>query len=335
MAVMNRHVRLILSVAAVLATGLPAVTRAQDAEELTWYAVEVIVFERSSDSGRDAELWPSDPGLPDIAGAVELSLEGLSTQAPGAQAQSPPATPGEAPTASATPVDASMPRAFQLLPASQFRLTDTWRRLDKSGAYRPLLHIAWIQPGYTAENARPVHVRNDNAALGAVTSMPGTDPGALPALNGGSSALTLSAPIRVARDRSKAAIDGTFKVHRARYLHVEADLLYHRPLPADANVNDAGSPALPDSPDTALIEQLLAEGDATPRLFRLSESRRMRSRELHYLDHPLFGALVEIWPVELPEPTPVPEAVPAAQDEAKPAEPSPLAPAPGAGASGG
>ncbi len=27
----------------------------------------------------------------------------------------------------------------------------------------------------------------------------------------------------------------------------------------------------------------------------------MRSRELHYLDHPLFGMLVEIVPLELPE----------------------------------
>lgn len=332
---MNRHVRLILSAAALLAAGSPAVARAQDAEELTWYAVEVIIFERSSDIGRDAELWPAEPGLPDIAGAVELSLEGLSPQAPGAQAQSPPAPPGEAPEAGAMAVDASMPRAFQLLPASQFRLTDAWRRLDRSGAYRPLLHVAWIQPGYTAENARLVHVRNDNAGLGAVTSMSGTDAGPLPALNGGGGALTLSAPIRVARDRSKAAIDGTLKVHRARYLHVEADLLYYRPLPADADVNGAGTPGLPDSPDTALIEQLLAEGDATPRLFRLSESRRMRSRELHYLDHPLFGALVEIWPVELPEPAPVPEAAPAAQDDTKPAEPSPPAPAPGASASGG
>jgi len=40
----------------------------------------------------------------------------------------------------------------------------------------------------------------------------------------------------------------------------------------------------------------------------------MRSRELHYLDHPLFGMLVEAWPLELPDsPEPAPEA--ALQDE--------------------
>jgi len=38
------------------------------------------------------------------------------------------------------------------------------------------------------------------------------------------------------------------------------------------------------------------------RTVTLQEHRRMRSRELHYLDHPLFGVLVLITPYELPEP---------------------------------
>ena len=90
---------------------------------------------------------------------------------------------------------------------------------------------------------------------------------------------------------------------------------------------------------TALIEQLLAEADATPRLFRLTESRRMRSRELHYLDHPLFGALVEAWPLELPAAA-APAAAPApgetkTVEPAVGAEPAPLPPAPSGGGSGG
>lgn len=64
-----------------------------------------------------------------------------------------------------------------------------------------------------------------------------------------------------------ALLDGTLRVYLARYLHVEVDLLYHR------------------------------SGVETP--IRLRTSRRMRSGELHYLDHPLLGVLVLVTPVEL------------------------------------
>ena len=163
---------------------------------------------------------------------------------------------------------------------------------------------------------------------------------------------TLSSRIRVARDRSQPALDGTVKVHRARYLHVQLDLLYYRPVdgPVDGPVTgdpiaptaaDGGAtPApLPDSSDTALIEQLMAEADTTPRLFRLRESRRMRSRELHYLDHPLFGALVEAWPMELPAAaapaTDTSETEIKTNESGAGNEPVPLLPAPSGGGSGG
>ena len=133
-------------------------------------------------------------------------------------------------------------------------------------------------------------------------------------------------------------------MHRARYLHVKADLLYYRPLDSDASApvppaSDADTAPVLNSPDTALIEQLLAEEDAAPRLFRLTESRRMRSRELHTIDHPLFGVLVEAWPVELPE-APPPAASRAEEadvttDESAVGQPASLPPAPTQGGSGG
>ena len=203
--------------------------------------------------------------------------------------------------------------------------------MQKSSAYRPLLHLGWIQPGFPAEEARLVHVRNDNAGLGAVTiDAEPVDEGAVAGTSPNDyrtgDAPTLSPRIDMARDPSRVALDGTVRVHRARYLHVQADLLYYRPgddgtgarLPAGDD--PAGLPP-PDSPDTAYIEQLLAEEDAVPRLFRLTESRRMRSRELHYLDHPLFGVLVEAWPVELPELPPEPELTPLEDDTAEPTPP--------------
>lgn len=350
---MGRRLRFLLGVIAALAAALPIASAAE--EEMTWYAIEIIVFERASEIGRNAEAWPSEPGLPSLADAIELSREGLTPEE--LTGDAPSEAPTEvtvetdvvpiAPTPPIPPIPSTpMPRAFQLVPEEEYRLTDAWERLNKSSAYRPLLHIGWIQPGYPSEEARLVHVRNSNATLGTVDSSveegvaegvtEGVEEGveksvdedaATPSFgNEEGFAPTLSPRITFARDPSKVALDGTLRVHRARYLHVEADLLYYRPLDGDTSVAPASGDApdaapMLDSPDTALIEHLLAEDDVAPRLFRLTESRRMRSRELHYLDHPLFGMLVEVWPVELPE-MPAEAVLPVEGDAPQPAAPA-------------
>ncbi len=278
---MGQRMRFLVTLVAAIAVVLPAASGAQNRDEMTWYTVEVIVFERASEIGRNAEFWPVEPTRPDLADAVELSVKGLALEELAAKS----------PTG-AKSVLTPVPRAFQLLPPKEHRLTGAWNRLTKSRAYRPLLHVAWIQPGFSSEEARLVHLRNKNAARGA---------------------------INVARDPSKAVLDGTLRVHRARYLHVQADLLYYRPL--DTNIDATIS--LADDPYAA------------PRLFRLTESRRMRSRELHYLDHPLFGALVKIWPMELAVKTTPPVKGDLPTDEAGSAQPTPLLPASTQSGSGG
>lgn len=65
-------------------------------------------------------------------------------------------------------------------------------------------------------------------------------------------------------------VDGIIQVDRSRYLHFKPDLLLSR---------------------EAAIE-------AIPQRYRLQQSRRMRSEQLHYLDHPHFGMLVMINPLD-------------------------------------
>lgn len=73
-------------------------------------------------------------------------------------------------------------------------------------------------------------------------------------------------------------LEGTVTVTLARYLHLAVDLAYRRPL---------ASRALPGD-ETALEETV----------FRLRESRRMKSKEVHYLDHPMLGVIALITPLE-------------------------------------
>lgn len=75
----------------------------------------------------------------------------------------------------------------------------------------------------------------------------------------------------------RSKLEGTLKLVLGRYLHIHADLLYKR-------VNNE-----PDSTD--LNKETYSE-------YKINFQRRMRSKELHYVDHPLVGMLVIVVPVE-------------------------------------
>lgn len=62
---------------------------------------------------------------------------------------------------------------------------------------------------------------------------------------------------------SQSLINGTIAVRRGRYLHADIDLVYKKDVTA-----------------------------------RLTHSRRLRSKEVHYIDHPLFGVILSVSPVE-------------------------------------
>ena len=90
------------------------------------------------------------------------------------------------------------------------------------------------------------------------------------------------APVLVQAGARKSGIfelEGTIAITLGRYLHVKAELWLHD---------------LSDTPlETESVQDI--------QWMQINESRRMRSTELHYLDHPKFGVLVRVDPVEIPE----------------------------------
>jgi len=87
-------------------------------------------------------------------------------------------------------------------------------------------------------------------------------------------------------------IAGTVAATLGRYLHFRATLFYHAPglglEPIEFTLRADGSSA-------AAAQQLDPFG-----YMLLNESRRMRSEEIHYLDHPKLGIVVRIDPTEIP-----------------------------------
>ena len=90
------------------------------------------------------------------------------------------------------------------------------------------------------------------------------------------------------KSTSNNSISGSFRLVLARYLHFYAELDYHRPLA---------------SPEELSPEQVAAAITD----FRFDAYRKMRSKELHYIDHPLIGILIKIMPVEKPEEAETPQ----------------------------
>ncbi len=80
--------------------------------------------------------------------------------------------------------------------------------------------------------------------------------------------------------QAKAFITGQVKLIMSRYLHFNVDLEYHR------NIVDQ---------DTL---------EVASKVFPVISERRMRSREVHYIDHPLIGIIVLATPFDISDKKP-------------------------------
>jgi hypothetical protein len=102
-------------------------------------------------------------------------------------------------------------------------------------------------------------------------------------------------PIHSLAENGRDSIDGSVTLIRERYLHLDVDLVLTRANGA-APANTGGADSRP--------------------AFRLNEKRRMRSREVHYFDHPRFGMIAVVTPYDAPEdePEPEPEETPDIQE---------------------
>ncbi len=91
------------------------------------------------------------------------------------------------------------------------------------------------------------------------------------------SAVSKYASQRVAIDGER--LSGHVRVYKASYLHSELDLWLQDDSRRSAGDDEFQGPRYPN----------------------LKESRRLRSKELHYFDHPHFGAILQLTPVDTPD----------------------------------
>ncbi len=241
------------------------VSVAHAADEVRYYDIETIIFESLDPSARQSEHWKSD----------------IDRKIPPVVAELDQPYPGQFPPQ----YDPSL--TFKTLPKHAYLLQDAEKLLANSRQYRILLHTAWVQPGMGPDVALPVHINRSF-----ITDTPVTH-----SLIPDTSETSSSNPaLPTGTIQTRSVLDGYIKIILTRYLHADVDLVYTTGLPLTPQ-NNTTAPA-DDTTTPPIIQQ-------PPVIYRLSESRRMRSKELHYLDHPVLGMLLLITQYEGKTPKPL------------------------------
>ena len=145
-----------------------------------WYQVEMIIFEHLyPETG--GEQWYNNKGLPDIANSVDLVTDRAGDLV-----------------------------AYQILPSGRYNIRGVYSALKSSREYRPIMHIAWQQPGLTRSNAKYVHIRD-----------------------------TAGTQNRDGYQDSLVKIDGTVRLRGGHFLFLDVDLAYFFKSLPESTINTA------------------------------------------------------------------------------------------------
>ena len=158
-----------------------------------------------------------------------------------------------------TPQDSNI---YELLPSYDLRFNEAAANLIQAPGYAVLLHVAWEQQITNPRKAKWIHIYGGQGF---------DDAGNVVAEDSDGS---------VAYDQAAHwQVDGMVRVDVKRYLNTRYQLYFAAPMVNIQNLSDTDNFADIDSPLT---------------YFELKQSRRMRSNELNYIGHPLYGVLIDI-----------------------------------------
>jgi len=296
---------------------LAAPATSKDESGTPWYQVEVIIFANQSYLGMSSETWPDGSQLQfnkflELIHPDDLKLDSATVAAN--QSKLPPnvsagASPGLVP--------------FQLLGASELQLVPIAKKLAASKDYQIIMHIAWRQPTLDPDKSLPVYVYQ-GVELPAAARLKAEAQAAAGKQGAGASRFTNVAVGDFTVDSSQYGrllpvtevdintgpvvnpFSGTLRLSVSRYLHFEADLNYRLPMLKEEVVSldstatgydsASGTQHFASSGQAGEKPQTTVRKRQTLQTFHLYESRRMRSKEIHYLDHPMFGVVARVVP---------------------------------------
>lgn len=169
---------------------------------------------------------------------------------------------------------------YRLIPNGDLLFTAEKSRIEDYQGFRVLFHGSWKQPVPSKRYAKSVHIRGGQLL-----------------------------------DNGKYELDGYVTIDRGRYLHFRPDLYLNRQLnqqesslllqlesqkpETEAEISTTDALAPNSEVTTSTLEMGASELELPSFLtVQLNQGRRMRSKEVHYIDHPMMGVLVLMLPLK-------------------------------------
>lgn len=278
-------------------------------ENIQWYDMELIFFRQLSSEGIDSENWSAEILQPDTADCINISTYDL---------------------AETTDVQ---PLPYSAIPNSELRLKAEASAIARSKNQRVLAHIGWRQPGYGKNKTTPIRIDAgplllvkkppleptdlmesglieaeavdiyattfaDNTNNPADNTKPTSETTAEPSSSVQKaivSSLSDKDPVREIEITTSEAeqakyepviatskLHGCVKIYRERYLHILTDMIYYHEDNEDLYADE----------DESYTFGKTIYAKSIPVISR----RRMRSKEIHYLDNPGVGIVILVTP---------------------------------------
>ena len=234
---------------------------AEEAEEIRYYSVELIVFEYSgSASGGNEEFVPEpQPYASDVVeGELPPGPDGIVNDDGVIEYGDLVDPPVQDVEIVEVPTLADV--EFRILQPSDLTMTAIHERLEKIDAYKPILWGGWSQAA-TGEDTTP------------------------------------TIPLRVL-GRLPLNHDGILTMYLKNYLHLVVDLNMQQQVAALQPVYRQEKPAYGPSGSNGNYE--LARSEYQTFIYRIQENRIFGSGQMRYFDHPKFGVLARIDRIEAP-----------------------------------
>jgi hypothetical protein len=223
-----------------------------------WFEIEVLLFERNISLDKLTEKLSDDNLLLNTDNSISILKS----------------------TGSTNPVVISAQQYnknsnnFILLDSSHLKLSAQRKKLAAHAGFKPILHMAWQMPVKPNSSAKPIHLfGGKNLGLGSQSG-------------------------------DKWAIDGNFKIYLNHYLFIDSQFIVSQKT-VQQKIKE--QPALVqnsnilESENGVEIIDLNRETEALDNRQQIvikealfDQRRRLRSGEIHYLDHPLMGVIVQI-----------------------------------------
>lgn len=275
-----------------------------------WYDVELLVFKHAKAEHFLTEQWPTSWTIPN----VDNSLDPLN-------------------------ISQNFKKYFDKMNRDELTLAGAFKALEDSSRYQVLAYRNWKQVGLNKEQAINVRINagqkylklpNNTAFSNRTLTINTTEikTGALfePVLDTEGTVIRYRIPqYSLAADDTQPEdivyqLDGNIKIILSRFLHIYADLLLMEPVKLTQEKSPSNN--VNESTGTGIIEETRSNLDITetqktitPNTYKLSlasandyttlhgfnikDHRRMRSGELHHLDHPLLGIMIKISPSKI------------------------------------